>query len=64
MTETTNKKRFKNWLASLETESNYKKFLTKVMIQKLLSLKNEKLEKQEYPKTIIDTLSLALEFYK
>lgn len=34
------------------------------MIQKLLSLKNEKLEKQEYPKTIIDPLSLALEFYK
>ena len=30
----------------------------------MLSLKDEKLEKQEYPKTIIDPLSLALEFYK
>ena len=64
MTKTTNQKRFENWLASLETESNYKKFLTKDMIRKLLSLKDEKLEKQEYPKTIIDPLSLALEFYK
>lgn len=27
-------------------------------------MKDEKLEKQEYPKTIIDPLSLALEFYK
>lgn len=45
MTKTTNQKRFKNWLASLETESNYKKFLTKDMIRKLLSLKDEKLEK-------------------
>ena len=34
------------------------------MIQKLLSLKNEKLEKQEYLKTIIDPLAIALEFYK
>lgn len=32
MTKTTNQKRFENWLASLETESNYKKFLTKDMI--------------------------------
>lgn len=34
------------------------------MIQKLLSLKNEKLEKQEYLKTIINPLAIALEFYK